>query len=105
MVALRDTVLTENSERMQKLLDGDADALMQIVTECGLSILPDEETLPTGALGASDATRRQATAGKLAEQVRRLGDLYLDKLAEGGAIRVVQSEQEFYNELEAVASE
>ena len=96
---LKARVLTEHSQVMDDLVQGDADALMRVVADCSLRIRPDDQILPSGALGASDAARRQATAGLLGEQIRRTGEVYLDRLQNAGTIVVVETAQMFYDRL------
>lgn len=85
---------------VEELLQGNADALLRLVSEAGLDLQPDERVIPGGALGATEATKRQATASSLAEQAQRASDLYLDQLVERGVIRLVETEHMFYSELE-----
>ena len=99
---LQQRVLNEDSREMEQLLDGDTDALMRVVTACGLRFQSESGTLPEGALGASEIVHQQATAGHLAEQVKRLSGVYLDELVEDGTVRLVGSEQMFYNALQEI---
>jgi hypothetical protein len=99
--AFQERVLREDSELISKLLAGDSDALLRTIAECGLTIRPDEDTVPGGTLGAGDTVRRHAAAATLGEQVKRAANPYLDELAERGVIRVVPQEQMFYSALEA----
>jgi len=95
----RDRVLSENSAQIENLIQGDHDALLTTVADCNLTIRPDDQILPGGALGAGENVRRQAMAAELAEQARRAGTLYLDGLQESGIIQIVSSEQLFYDAL------
>jgi hypothetical protein len=85
---------------IDKVLQGDAEALKRILHSYGLQATPTTAgTLPSGALGTSRQTRRGEQAVLLSQEILMYQHPYLEALQTAGTIILTSDMQTFYKEL------